>query len=146
MGSSIYVFSNIDEYIKYYGSKIDEKQPINMSCLKVLDIYLKDSKVFFIVDSNNMIGRPDLTRSYAIIDQTMKNKIFTGDEILVKHGDLSYDPKKNHLEFMSKFLRKPKLWVNVDRYFGDKPKKKEKITAIVRFYDFELNRIILIQF
>ena len=76
----------------------------------------------------------------------MKEKYFDGNEILIKHGDLSYDPKKNHLEFMSRFLRKPKLWINVDRYFGDKTKGKEKITSVARFYDLEANRIILIQF
>ena len=126
MGSSIYIYSNIDEYIKYYGIKINEGKPTNNTSLRILDIYLKGDKLYFIIESNKMLGRPDTSKSYVIIDEGMKEKYFDGNEILIKHGDLSYDPKKNHLEFMSRFLRKPKLWINVDRYFGDKTKGKEK--------------------
>jgi hypothetical protein len=46
---------------------------------------------------------------------------------------------------MGGFLKKPKLWINVDRYFGEKPKKREKVNMAIKIYDFVLNRIILIQ-
>ena len=145
MGSSTYIFSNMDEYLTYYKSELAENNVMNMSCLRILDIYLKNSQIYFIVDSNNMIGRPDTTRSYIIIDKSMKEKLFNDSEILVKHEDVSYNPRNNHLEFMGGFLKKPKLWINVDRYFGEKPKKREKVNMAIKIYDFVLNRIILIQ-
>jgi hypothetical protein len=145
MGSSTYIFSNMDEYLTYYKSELAENDVMNMSCLRILDIYLKNSQIYFIVDSNNMIGKPNTTRSYIIIDKSMKEKLFNDSEILVKHEDVSYNPRNNHLEFMSGFLKKPKLWINVDRYFGEKPKKREKVNMAIKIYDFVLNRIILIQ-
>lgn len=145
MAASIYVYEDIEEYIKHYKQKLNSELGNNSHALKITDMYLRGEQLFVIVDSNNLVGRPDMTRSRVILDSRMKDKFFRGDEVLVKHGDVSFTFKNSKLHFMKKILRKPKLTLRIDKYHGNKQKSREKINTSIRFYDFELNRIILIQ-
>lgn len=141
MAASVYVYENLDTYMQFYK----HEEHFLTSALKILDMYLKNEQLFVIVDSTNLLGRPDMTRSFVVMDKNMKEKFFNGDEILVKHGDVSFNFKNSKLFFMKKMFRKPKLSIKVDRYFGENRKKHQKINTVVRFYDFPRNRVVLIQ-
>lgn len=145
MAPSIYLFEDMNEYVKYYKTTIIANKENNFNSLRISDMFIKKDKLISLVTTEKLMGRPDMTRSVVILDDKLKEKMFDGSEILVKHGDLTYNPRNNRIEFMKKFLRKPKMWLKVDKKFGSNIKKRVKINTIVRFYDFETNRIILIQ-
>ncbi len=124
---------------KIYGRNVDDiehKMPI-------IDLYVKNDKLWIVTNSNDMKEQPRLSRSIVHFRRGSADEWKEGDEKLVIHGKLQFNFDKNQLEFFPRFLRKPLLSMRVGRYFGDYVKKC-KINYDRRYYDFKNDRMLFI--
>lgn len=145
MGTSIYVYENLNVYCEKYKNLVDENKDVNETSLKVLDLFIKDNeRLWIIIDSNDFSNKSNISRSITFLNLKEFNHYRTGDELLVMHDMITYDVKKNHIKFLPKFLRKCKLDLKVDRYNGELPQKNKKIDQKNIFFDLIHNRLILI--
>lgn len=141
MGTAFYVYENEKQMTDLYGDRLDEE----MHCIKIVDMYIKPNDVLWMVEKYDKIkDKPLIGRSIVHFrDESFKDNE-KGDEKLVLHDKLCYDPKRSKLQMFPKLLRKPLFEVKVDRYYGDPQKKKIKIDYNHRYYDLTLDRVNLI--
>ena len=145
MGTSIYVFENLETYTKTYDNFVDPKKELNERSIKVRDLYLRpDEKLWFILDTDKFSNRSGVSKSITFLTLKDFKSNTDGNEKLVKHGCLKYEPKENKIIFYPKFLRKCDLKLKVDRFLFDKPKKSVKIDQNNMFFDLPFNRLVLI--
>ena len=139
MATSIHVFETLDIFNKIYGSNVDDiehKMPL-------IDLYVKNDKLWVVTNSNDMKEQPRLDRSIVHFRKDNAKEWLEGDEKLVTHGKMRFNYKNNQLEFFPKLLRKPLLSMRVGRYFGLR-EGKCKIDYDKRYYDFKNDRMIFI--
>lgn len=145
MGTSIYVFQNLQTFLKSYEDFIDPKKELNERSIKVKDMYIRpDEKLWFVLDTDKFSNRSGISKSITFL--TLKNfqSYSDGKEKLVKAGCIKYEPKDNKIIFYPKFLRRYDLKLKVDRFLYDKPKKSVKIDYRYMFFDMPFNRLILV--
>ena len=139
MATAIYIYESLKEYTKIYG--LERKDETRESHLN--DLYVRDDKLFVVTNTSMHKEQPELHRSIVHFRNGNLGEWEDGTEKLVTHGSLFYNHKKNKLDFFPKLLRKPTLQLRVDRFYGEKPKKKE-IDYAYRYYDLFKDRINLI--
>jgi len=139
MATAIYIYESLKEYDRIYG--VDRKD--GMRETKLIDLYIKNGKLFVVTNTSMHKEQPELHRSIVHFRNGVLGEWEDGIEKLVTHGSLYYNHKKNKLDIFPRFLRKPRLQLRVDRFYGEKPKKKE-IDYVYRFYDLFKDRINLI--
>lgn len=145
MGTSIYIYENIETYLKAYEDFVNPKQELNMRSIKVRDMYIRpDEKLWFVLDTNEFSNRAGVNRSIAFLTLKDFNSYADGKEKLVKSGCVKYDPKEDKLVFYPKFLRKCDLKLKVDRVLNQKPKKSTKLDYKYMFFDLPYNRLGLV--
>lgn len=145
MGTAIYVYESLDYYCKKYIDFVDPKKEVNESSLKVLDLYIKDKdKLWIILDTEKYSNKVNATRSITFFNLKEFKNYVDGNEKLVTHGKISYDPGTNHVRFFPKLFGRCDLNLKVDKFNGEKPKKLSKIDQSNIFYDMVFNRLILI--
>lgn len=138
MGTSFYVYENEEELKKLYGQQLNEE----MHCIKIVDMYIKPNDVLWIVEKYDKIkDKPLIGRSIVHFRSASYDEYKKGDEKLVLHDKLRYDPKRSKLQIFPKLLRKPEYEVKVDRYYGNEKTKKSKIDYDHRYYDLTLDRV-----
>ena len=137
MGTSIYVYETESEYLRHYKGVDNEV----MYSAPILNIFLKPDKKLWIVSKiSKHKERPQLGRSIVHFVNGNADEYVAGDEIVVKNN-ISYNPKKNKIEFFPKKLRSPELEIRVDRFYGDNPKKKSVLDSSMRYYDISRDRL-----
>jgi len=137
MSSSIYVYDK-KTYDVYYKDYRDEYK------VPIVDIYYKPK-----TDSLWMVTKIMDERSVPMLNHSIVHFINgdvdeykDGDEVLIEHEKVYFNPKNKMLEFHPKLFRKPIARQHVDRVLTDKEiKKKIKIDYEYRFYDIVNNRI-----
>tara|TARA_B100001750_G_scaffold247870_2_gene275302 strand:+ start:851 stop:1282 length:432 start_codon:yes stop_codon:yes gene_type:complete len=138
MGTSFYIYENLEQLEKLYGETLKEEQ----HCIKITDMYLKPNDVLWIVEEYDKIKeRPMIGRSIVHFRNTDFQDYKIGDERLVLHEKLKYEAKREKLQFFPKKLRKPEMEVRVDRYYGEHPEKSGKIDYNHRYYDLTMDRV-----
>jgi len=141
MGTSFYLYENEEELKKIYGAQLNEET----HCIKITDMYLKPNDVLWIIEEYDKIKeKPLIGRSIVHFRNTSFNEYKNGDEKLILHDKLVFDPKRSKLQAFTKILRKPEFEVKVDRYYGDEKTKKCKIDYNHRYYDLTSDRVNLI--
>lgn len=145
MGTAIYIYESLDYYCKKYDNFVDPKKEVNESSFKVLDLYIKDTdKLWIILDTEKYSNKVNATRSITFFNLKEFKNYASGDETLVTHDKISYDPESNHIKFFPKLFRRSDLELKVDKFNGEKPTKEVKIDQKNIFYDMNYNRLILI--
>ena len=145
MGTAIYVYENLEQYYKKYENFVDPKKQINETSFKVLDLYIKyRERLWIILDTDKYSNKVNATRSITFFNLKEFKNYADGDEKLVTHGKISYDPETNHVRFFPKLFGRCDLNLKVDKFHGEKPKKLSKIDQGNIFYDMTFNRLILI--
>lgn len=145
MGTAIYIYESLDYYCKKYDNFVDPKKEVNESSFKVLDLYIKDTdKLWIILDTEKYSNKVNATRSITFFNLKEFKNYASGDETLVTHDKISYDPESNHIKFFPKLFRRSELELKVDKFNGEKPTKEVKIDQKNIFYDMNYNRLILI--
>lgn len=141
MGTSFYVYENEEELKKVYGQQLNEET----HCIKITDMYLKPNDVLWIIEQYDKIKeKPLIGRSIVHFRNTSFDEYKNGDEKLVLHEKLKFNPKRNKLQIFPKLLRKPEYEVKVDRYYGNEIKKPKLIDYNHRYYDLTLDRVNLV--
>ena len=155
MASSLYVYRSFKDYERFYP-KEEMGEPLNHSPL--IDMYIKEDgdvkKLWVITNTAPPDYKPELWRSLVHFRNGNCKKWSDGTEKLVKHDNIYYDFRNNHLVIEPRFLMEPYYWRNVDRFVGKVPKSNSKILDYVnhnvkinydkRFYDYVRDRINLI--
>ena len=137
MGTSIYVYETESEYLRHYKGVDNEI----MYSAPILNIFLKPDKKLWIVSKiSKHKERPQLGRSIVHFINGSIDEYVAGDEVPVKNN-ISYNPKKNKIEFFPKKLRSPELEIRVDRFYGDNLKKKAVLDSSMRYYDISRDRL-----
>lgn len=145
MGTAIYVYENLDNYIKKYDNFVDKRKEINETSFKVLDLYIKNNdKLWILLDTNKYSNKINASRSITFFNLKEFKTYSDGTEKLVTHNNIEYNPNTNHIKFFPKFLRKADLELKIDKFNGDKPNKSVKIDQFNIYYDMIFNRLILI--
>jgi hypothetical protein len=142
MASAIYIFDNMMRFDHFYKGHTEDK----MRRIKIIDMYIQDkNKLYIVTNTNDQKERPLLQKSLVHFrNGTLGEHENEGTE-LIKYEKIKFNRKKMQLEFNSRFLRKPSLKWKVDRYFDAVYRNENKIIDYDhRYYDFELDRIILI--
>ena len=138
MGTAIYVYETEDEYHTHYN-RMDKEV---MFSAPILDMFLKpDEKIWVVSKISKHKERPQLGRSIVHFVNGTVYDYTEGDEVQIRQKDVKYNPKNNQVEFFSKPLRKAALSIRVDRFYGEKPKKKHEINNSLRFYDISRDRL-----
>ena len=142
MGTSFYVYNNIEEYNSLYKGRIGEQ----FYDIKILELYVKENKkgepkLWVVTETNQMKESPRLERTIVHFRNGSADGFFEGDETKVLSDSIKYNPKTNRVEFYPQMLRKPKIEFRVDRIYGDKPKKRKQIKWSDKFYDLSSDRI-----
>jgi len=141
MGTSFYIYENIEELKKVYGQRLDEET----HCIKITDMFLKPNDVLWIIEQYDKIKeKPLIGRSIVHFRNTSFDDYKNGDEKLVLHNKLKYNPKRNKLQIFPKTLRKPEYEVKVDRFYGNEQKKSSLIDYHHRYYDLSADRVNLV--
>ena len=117
-----------------------------MYCIKITDMYLKPNDVLWIVEKYDKIKeKPLLGRSIVHFRDSSFEKNKQGDEVLVLHEKVKFDPKRMKVQFFPKLLRKPMFELKCDRFYGDETMKKgKKIDYAHRYYDINADRVNLV--
>lgn len=145
MGVSMHVYSNLNEYIKRNTDRVDKKRDVNPSSLKCLDMIVRpDDKIMIVLDCEKFFERPDVSRSIALYQKNNISEHLTGEERLVKYGEVEFDPKDDKITFFPKFLGRSGQFFKAGRFWGDRPKKKTKIEWKHKFYNLDMNKVDLI--
>ena len=67
MGTSIHIYSDLDEYLKRNKDLVDEKREVNPSSLKCLDMIVRpDDKIMVVLDCEKFFDRPDILSTFSI--------------------------------------------------------------------------------
>tara|TARA_B100000029_G_scaffold490183_1_gene548908 strand:- start:668 stop:1099 length:432 start_codon:yes stop_codon:yes gene_type:complete len=141
MGTAFYLYENEEELKKLYGQQLNEEA----HCIKITDMYLKPNDVLWIIEQYEKIKeKPLIGRSIVHFRNTSFDEYKEGNEKLVLHEKLAYDPKRNKLQMFPKKLRKPEYEVKVDRYYGNPKTKKCKIDYKHRYYDLTQDRVNMV--
>ena len=108
MGISFHVYQNVDEYVKRNNEKINPKAEVNEASLPLSDMYITpDEKLMLVLDCLKLFDHPDVSRSISCFQLNNIKKHLKGVEKLVLHDKISFNPKKQTVEFVSRKLRKP---------------------------------------
>ena len=118
MATSFHIYDNIETYKTKYG---DYHKLLEFSS-DIVDCFIKGEKIYVITNTNLEKERPQLFRTIVHFRNGKADDYLDGDEILVLHDKIHYNPKNNNVEFGIRFLRKPLLKFFVGRFHGDKPK------------------------
>ncbi len=138
MGTSIYVYDTEDEYLRHYH-RMDKEV---MFSAPILDIFLKPNKKLWVVSKiTKNKERPQLGRSIVHFVNGTVFEYSDGDERPIRHNSITYNPKKNKVEIFPKKLRDAELEIRVDRFYGEKPKKRSYLDQTMRFYDISRDRL-----
>jgi hypothetical protein len=139
MASSIYVYDNLKEYIKYNKDNLNEL----VKSSKIVDLYIHDkTKLWVVTNTNDLKERPLLQKSLVHFRNGNVNEYKTDQSKLILHDKIKFNPKKMQIDIFPKFLRKPELRWRVDRYINSSNNKKSKIIDYDhRFYDLETDRL-----
>ena len=139
MGTSFYVYETIEDFERIYKYKIKEE----MHCIKITDIYLKPNDTLWIIEEYKKIKeKPLLGRSIVHFRDSSFEKNKQGDEILVLHDKVRFNPSKMKVQFFPKLFRKSTLEIKCDRFYGDENIKKPRyIDYSHRYYDVYADRV-----
>jgi len=139
MASSIYVYDNLKEYIKYNKDNLNEL----VKSSKIVDLYIHDkTKLWVVTNTNDLKERPLTWKSLVHFRNGSVNDYKTDQSKLILHDKIKFNPKKMQIDIFPKFLRKPELRWRVDRYINSSNNKKSKIIDYDhRFYDLETDRL-----
>ena len=139
MASSIYVYDNLKEYVKYNKDNLNEL----VKSSKIVDLYIHDkTKLWVVTNTNDLKERPLLQKSLVHFRNGNVNEYKTDQSKLILHDKIKFNPKKMQIDIFPKFLRKPELRWRVDRYINSSNNKKSKIIDYDhRFYDLETDRL-----
>lgn len=140
MATSIYIFETYKEYERIYGKNLELLQ----YKVDLVDLWVKKDKLWIVTNTNDQKEAPRLDHTMVHFRKGDVEEWLEGDEKLVLHDKMRFNPKKNHMEFFPRFLRKPLLWMRVGRYYGNFTKKNMKIDFNQRFYDFSNDRLVFI--
>tara|TARA_R100001530_G_C4313601_1_gene153737 strand:- start:247 stop:708 length:462 start_codon:yes stop_codon:yes gene_type:complete len=151
MASSIYVYTNNDDYDNLYKGKTDAwtfQTPIVDMFLKPTEGYdVEDSiptnRLWIITNTSKIKERPSLGRTIVHFTNGTAFDYLSGDEKLVEKDNIIYNPKNNQLELFPRKLRKPLMSLRVDKVIGGKPNKKTKIIFKRKLYDLTNDRLNL---
>jgi len=143
MASSLYIYTDLSQYLKLYpvGQTILQETPI-------FDMYVKPpNKVWIVTQTNVAKEQPDLSRSQVHFRNGSANKWLEGNEILVHQDNVKYNLKTNKLEVK-------KIKIKVDRCIGGPLKHSSKLSNLInrrkklnyqfRAYDMSRDRINLV--
>jgi hypothetical protein len=139
MATSIYVYDCKETYEKMYKDFQEDK----LRECPLLDLYVKGEQLLVVTNTSMHKEQPRMERTIVHFRNGDLGKWESGTEKLVKFGSLYYNHNKNKLDIFPKFLRKPELQLRVDRYYGEKTKRKE-INYAYRYYDLMMDRINLV--
>ena len=139
MATAIYIYESLKEYNKIYGLEREDEMRETM----LIDLYVREGKLFIVTNTSKHKEQPQIARSFVHFRNGNINGWENGEEKLVVYDSLRFNHKKCKLQFFKRFLRKPKLELRVDRFYGDLSKEK-KINYEYRFYDLFKDRINLI--
>jgi len=139
MASSIYVYDNLKEYIKYNKDNLNEL----VKSSKIVDLYIHDkTKLWVVTNTNDLKERPLTWKSLVHFRNGSVNNYKTDKSKLILHDKIKFNPKKMQIDIFPRFLRKPELRWRVDRYINSSNNKKSKIIDYDhRFYDLETDRL-----
>ena len=140
MATSFHVYDNIETFKKRYGDNFNLLEYTT----KIIDCFIKGEKLYVITNTNLEKESPQLFRTIVHFRNGSADKFLEGDEKLVLHKKIHYNPKNNNVEFFRRFLRKSLLKFFVGRFHGDMPKKCTEIDWSERFYDTINDRINLV--
>jgi len=139
MASSIYVYDNLKEYVKYNKDNLNEL----VKSSKIVDLYIHDkTKLWVVTNTNDLKERPLTWKSLVHFRNGSVNNYKTDKSKLILHDKIKFNPKKMQIDIFPRFLRKPELRWRVDRYINSSNNKKSKIIDYDhRFYDLETDRL-----
>ena len=139
MASSIYVYDNLKEYIKYNKDNLNEL----VKSSKIVDLYIHDkTKLWVVTNTNDLKERPLTWKSLVHFRNGSVNNYKTDKSKLILHDKIKFNPKKMQIDIFPRFLRKPELRWRVDRYINSSNNKKSKIIDYDhRYYDLETDRL-----
>ena len=142
MGTAFYVYSSKSEYEKVYEGRIGEKfVDVNIDELYVKENKKGEPKLWVVTETNQMKESPRLEKTVVHFRNGSADGYFEGDETKVFSDTVKYNPKSNRLEFFPQLLRKPLLEFRVDRFYGDKPKRRRTVKWSEKFYDLSTDRV-----
>ena len=151
MASSIYIYTNRDDYENLYKGKTEAwtyETPILDMFIKPTEGYDVDdsiptNKLWVITNTSKLKERPSLGRTIVHFTNGSAFDHLRGDEVLVEKDKVIYNPKNNQIEFFPRKLRKPLMSLRVDKVIGGKPKKKSRIIFKRKLYDLTHDRLNL---
>ena len=145
MGISFHVYQNVDEYVKRNNERINPKAEVNEASLPLADLYITpDEKLMLVLDCLRLFEHPDVSRSIACFQLNNIKKHLKGDEKLVLHDKISFNPKNQTVDFVARKLRKPLMTIRVGRYWGDLPLKTKRVDTNNKFFNIASNKVDLI--
>jgi|TARA_R110000751_G_scaffold33366_3_gene83290 hypothetical protein len=140
MASSIYIYPDFKEYVRFYGREQDD---ITFEAI-LIDLYVDTikQKLFVITNTSNDKERILNNRTITHIrNESFKDEHLNEDCRLVTDKDILY--KNGYIELFPRFLRKPLMKLRVDRCVGGNIKKTRLDLARMK-YDYTRDRINLI--
>jgi len=151
MASSIYIYTNRDDYDNLYRGKTEAwtyETPILDFFIRPTEGYdasdsIQTNKLWVITNTSKLKERPPLDRTIVHFRNGTCFDFCSGNELQVEKEKVFYNPKNNQLEFYPRTLRKPLLSLKVDKVVGGKPSKKSKIIYRVKYYDMTHDRLNL---
>ena len=151
MASSIYVYTNNDDYDNLYKGKTEAwtfQTPIIDMFLKPsvsgYDVYeCHENRLWVVTNTSKIKERPALGRTIVHFTNGTAIDYIEGDELLIEKEKIIYNPKNNQLELFPRRLRKPLMSLRVDKVVGGRPNKKTKIIFKRKFYDITNDRLNL---
>ena len=151
MASSIYIYTNIQDYENLYKGK----QEAYTYETPIIDLFIRPregdavtdsiqtNKLWVITQTDKVKMRPSLERTIVQFSNGTCFDFCSGNELQVEKEKVFYNPKTNQLEFYPRTLRKPLLSLKVDKVVGGKPNKKSKIRFRNKYYDMTHDRLNL---
>jgi hypothetical protein len=151
MASSIYIYTNKEDYDNLYKGKTDawtfQTHIIDMFIKPTVSGYdvedCHENRLWVVTNVTKMKERPSLQRTIVHFTNGSAVDYIEGDELLIEKDNIAYNPKTNQLEFFPRRLRKPLMSIRVDKIIGGRPDKKTKINFKKKFYDITNNRLNL---
>jgi hypothetical protein len=142
MASAVYIFDDMNTFNNFYKGYTGD----NMRKTKIIDMYVQNKeKLYVVTNTNDRKERPLLQKSLVHFRNGTLGEHENEDTELIKYEKIIFNRKKMQIEFNPRFLRKPSLKWRVDRYLDAAYRNENKtIDYDHRYYDFELDRIILV--
>ena len=151
MASSIYIYTNLQDYENLYKGK----QEAYTYETPIIDLFIRPregdavtdsiqtNKLWVITQTDKVKMRPSLERTIVHFSNGTCFDFCSGNEVQVEREKIIYNPKNNQLEFYPRKLRRPLLSLKVDKVVGGKPSKKSKINFKAKYYDMTHDRLNL---